>query len=191
MKISQVIIVEGKYDKIKVESVVDGLIVALDGYTVFSDAQKLSAIRRMAKERGVLILTDSDAAGFRLRSFIAGSLPKEQVFHAYIPDVMGKEKRKSAPSKEGKLGVEGMKTETLLEILAPFESTESKPSLGLCKADLYADGLCGAPGSEDRRRRFARLAGLPERIGANALLEFINACFDRAQYDQLLKASEL
>jgi len=191
MKISQVIIVEGKYDKIKLESIVEGLIVPLDGFSVFSDDQKLDAIRRMAAERGVLILTDPDAAGFKLRSFIAGALPKSQVFHAYIPDVKGKEKRKSMPSKEGKLGVEGIDTKTLTEILRPFECASPRPSLGLTKADLFADGLCGVPGSEERRRRFARAAGLPERIGANALLDFINACFGHEQYLRLLEQSAL
>lgn len=189
MKIPQVIIVEGKYDKIKLDSLVDALIVALDGFSVFSDEQKLSAIRRMAAQRGVLILTDSDAAGFRLRSFIAGALPKSQVFHAYIPDIYGKEARKTSPSKEGKLGVEGIPPQKLLEILAPFASEEVRPSLGLVKADLLRDGLCGVAGSEERRRRFARLAGLPERIGTNALLSFINACFSAEQYRELLEKS--
>jgi len=131
-------------------------------------------------------LTDSDAAGFKLRAFINGCIPKENVKHAYIPDVPGKEKRKPAPSKEGKLGVEGIDADMLEHILAPFASDRLPPLQSLTKADLYADGLAGKPDSAQKRRAFAAAAGLPARIGSNALLEFINAMLTKDQYQTLI-----
>lgn len=118
IKIKQAVIVEGKYDKIKLSTVLDTVIIQTDGFGIFKDKDKQRLIKRLAQTRGIVILTDSDSAGFKIRSFIGGSVPKDSVIHAYIPDVFGKERRKDAPSKEGKLGVEGINTETLLEALS-------------------------------------------------------------------------
>ncbi len=184
--INEILLVEGKYDKIKLQSVTDANIVTLDGFSVFSDEEKIIALRALAEKRGLLVLTDSDAAGFKLRAFINGRIPKEKVKHAYIPDVFGKEKRKQIASKEGKLGVEGIDTAVLTEILAPFAAEGLQPLQSLTKADLYADGLAGRPDSAQRRRAFAVAAGLPARIGSNALLEFINAMLTKEQYQKLI-----
>lgn len=184
--INEILLVEGKYDKIKLQSVTDANIVTLDGFSVFSDEEKITALRALAEKRGLLVLTDSDAAGFKLRAFINGRIPKEKVKHAYIPDVFGKEKRKQIASKEGKLGVEGIDTAVLTEILTPFAADSIEPLQSLTKADLYADGLVGRPDSAQRRRAFAVAAGLPARIGSNALLEFINAMLTKEQYQNLI-----
>jgi len=184
--INEIILVEGKYDKIKLQSVTDANIVTLDGFSVFTDDEKIDALRALADKRGLLVLTDSDAAGFKLRAFINGRIPKEKVKHAYIPDVFGKEKRKQTASKEGKLGVEGIDVSVLEEILAPFASDRIKPLQALTKADLFADGLVGRPDSAQKRRAFAIAAGLPARIGSNALLEFVNAMLSKEQYQTLI-----
>jgi len=184
--IKEILLVEGKYDKIKLQSVTDAKIITLDGFSVFTDDEKLIALRALADRFGLLVLTDSDAAGFKLRAFINARIPKEKVKHAYIPDVFGKEKRKQTPSKEGKLGVEGIGTAVLEEILAPFAADGIPPLQALTKADLYADGLVGKPASAQRRRVFAVSAGLPARIGSNALLEFINAMQTKEQYQALI-----
>jgi len=145
IKIKQAVIVEGKYDKIKLSTVLDTVIIQTDGFGIFKDKEKQKLIKRLAQTRGIVILTDSDSAGFKIRSFIGGSVPKDSVIHAYIPDVFGKERRKDAPSKEGKLGVEGIDTEILLEALnragVTCESTQEK-SRAVTVADLYEAGLC-------------------------------------------------
>ena len=185
--INEILLVEGKYDKIKLRSVTDAAIVTLDGFSVFTDGEKITALRTLADKRGLLVLTDSDAAGFKLRAFIHGRIPKEQVKHAYIPDIYGKEKRKQTISKEGKLGVEGIDTAVLKQILTPFAAEGIQPLQSLTKADLFADGLTGRPDSSQRRRAFAVAAGLPARIGSNALLEFINAMLTREQYVRMIE----
>ncbi|HOP12132.1 MAG TPA: DUF4093 domain-containing protein [Oscillospiraceae bacterium] len=184
--INEIILVEGKYDKIKLQSVTDANIVTLDGFSVFTDDEKIDALRSLADKRGLLVLTDSDAAGFKLRAFINGRIAKEKVKHAYIPDVFGKEKRKQVSSKEGKLGVEGISVSVLEEILTPFASDRIEPLQTLTKADLYADGLVGRPDSVQKRRAFTIAAGLPARIGSNALLEFVNAMLTKEQYQTLI-----
>ncbi|MCR4925700.1 MAG: toprim domain-containing protein, partial [Clostridiales bacterium] len=117
IKIKQAIIVEGKYDKIKLNSIIDAPIITTNGFSVFTDKEKQKLIRKLASERGIIILTDSDSAGFKIRSFFTGSIPKEQIINAYIPDIMGKERRKTVPSKEGKLGVEGVPAKVIVEAL--------------------------------------------------------------------------
>lgn len=186
--INEIVLVEGKYDKIKLQSVTDANIITLDGFSVFTDEEKIAALRALADQRGLLVLTDSDAAGFKLRAFINGRIPKEKVKHAYIPDVYGREKRKQIASKEGKLGVEGIDTAVLEEILMPFSVEYIAPLQTLTKADLYASGLTGRPDSAQRRRAFAVAAGLPARIGSNALLEFINAMLTKEQYAAIINS---
>ena len=193
-RIKEAIVVEGRYDKNTLSQVVDAAILETAGFGVFKDGEKLSLLRRIAQKQGLIILTDSDGAGFVIRNYLKGSIDPSLVKHAYIPDREGKERRKLTAGKEGKLGVEGMRPDVLLDALhragATFLGEDAPVSCArLTKADLFADGLCGVAGSEDRRRRFARAAGLPERISANALLDFINACFEREQYLRLLEES--
>ena len=147
-KVREVIVVEGRYDKNTLSQVVDATVVTLGGYAVFHDREKLAFLRRLAEKRGLIILTDSDGAGFLLRNYLKGALPKEQVKQAYIPDVKGKERRKRKGGKEGKLGVEGMSPAVLLEALrragATFEAElPAEPGEPLSKADLFALGLSG------------------------------------------------
>ncbi|MCI9120972.1 MAG: DUF4093 domain-containing protein [Oscillibacter sp.] len=191
-KVREVIVVEGRYDKNTLSQVVDATVVTLGGYAVFHDREKLAFLRRLAEKRGLIILTDSDGAGFLLRNYLKGALPKEQVKQAYIPDVKGKERRKRKGGKEGKLGVEGMSPAVLLEALrragATFEAElPAEPGEPLSKADLFALGLSGGEGSAERRRALCRRLDLPEHLTANALLEALNLLFRREELEALLE----
>ena len=192
--IKQAVIVEGKYDKIKLASLCDALVIETNGFQIFQDKERLGLIRRIAQKRGILILTDSDAAGFQIRSFLGGALPKDQVAHAYIPELFGKEKRKSKPSSEGKLGVEGVPGEAILQALkrAGAQLEESVPSKPITAADLYDDGLSGCEGSSERRARFLHALSLPRRLRGGALLQVLNALMDYEQYKKAVqKLNEL
>ena len=190
-RIREVIVVEGRYDKNTVSQVVDATVVTLGGFAVFNDKEKLAFLRRLAAERGLIILTDSDGAGFLLRNYLKGALPKDKVKHAYIPDVKGKERRKRKAGKEGKLGVEGMPPQLLLEALrragATFED-EAPPRAGeaLTKADLFALGLSGGKGSAEKRRTLLKRLGLPEHLTANGMLEALNLLFSREELEAVL-----
>lgn len=176
--IKEAVIVEGKYDKIKLSSVIDAVVIETNGFSIFNDRARMDLIRRLAEKRGILVLTDSDGAGFKIRHFIGGALPKGQVKHAYIPDIFGKEKRKEHASKEGKLGVEGVPKEAIIESLRRAgvlcEET-AEPERRITKADLFADGLAGGEGSAEKRRRLLEALGLPARLSANAMLDVLNA----------------
>ena len=187
IRIRQAVIVEGKYDQIRLSSLVDTVILTTEGFGVFKDKEKQKLLRRLAYERGLVVLTDSDSAGFVIRSFLNGIVEPQYITNVYIPDVFGKEKRKAAPSKEGKLGVEGMRTEQLLEAFrkagvtaetgdAPHERRE------VTKTDLYEDGLSGGQDSARKRRRLLRALDFPERMNANAMLKLINTCMTYAEY---------
>lgn len=187
IRIRQAVIVEGKYDQIRLSSLVDTVILTTEGFGVFKDKEKQKLLRRLAYERGLVVLTDSDSAGFVIRSFLNGIVEPQYITNVYIPDVFGKEKRKAAPSKEGKLGVEGMRTEQLLEAFrkagvtaetgdAPHERRE------VTKTDLFEDGLSGGQDSARKRRRLLRALDFPERMSANAMLKLINTCMTYAEY---------
>ena len=185
IKTDRIIIVEGKYDKIRLSSVIDGVILETDGFSVFNDKEKQELIRRLAVTKGLLILTDSDAAGFKIRSFIGGLVPPETVVHAYIPDVHGKEKRKSAPSKEGKLGVEGISQIVLVTSLRQagvFCEETPAPRRLVTKTDFYEDGLSGKAESQKLRQALLGRLDLPSRLSANALLQLINAFMTYDEY---------
>ena len=188
--IDEVIVVEGRYDKNTLSQLVDATIVETDGFGVFSNAEKLALLRRLADERGLVVLTDSDGAGFVIRNFLKGAIDPARVKHAYIPDVRGKEKRKARPGKEGKLGVEGMKPEVLLAALERAGvnalETQSVPAPRLTKAELYAFGLSGRPDSAARRAALLQKLGLPERLAPNALPDVLNALYSREQLLALL-----
>lgn len=180
ISVQEVIVVEGKYDVNNVKQVIDGIVITTDGFGVFHNQEKLQLIRRMADIRGVIILTDSDGAGFVIRNYLKGALPKERIKHAYIPDIYGKEKRKRVGSKEGKLGVEGMTPEVLKQILERAGANIDDASVDerkITKADLYLLGLSGTRDSASNRKLLLSGLNLPERLSSNALLDVINALF--------------
>ena len=186
-KIKEVIVVEGRYDKNTLSQIVDTVIVETGGFGVFSDKEKLELLRRMAEKRGLIILTDGDSAGFVIRNYLKGALSKEHVKHAYIPDIQGREKRKSSPSKEGKLGVEGMKPDVIITALkragATFEDTGmSVSSGGITKADMYLAGLTGTQGSAAKRQALIKKLDLPEKLSPNALLDVLNVLMSRDEF---------
>lgn len=196
-KIKEVIVVEGRYDKNTLSQVVDATVVTVGGFSVFNDKEKLAFLRRLAEERGLILLTDSDGAGFVIRNYLKGALPKEQVKQAYIPDVQGKERRKRHVGKEGKLGVEGMKPDVLLEALrrcgATFLDGEagSQPAKEpITKADLFALGLTGGPDSAAKRQKLLKKLALPEHLTANGMLEALNLLYDRDSLMQMLETEE-
>ena len=196
-KIREVIVVEGRYDKNTLSQVVDATVVTLGGFSVFNDKEKLAFLRRLARERGLIILTDSDGAGFVLRNYLKGALPKDRVKQAYIPDMAGKERRKRRPGKEGKLGVEGMRPEVLLEALrrcgATFEDESAQavpPEPPITKADLYALGLTGGPDSGEKRRALLRRLELPEHLTANGLLEALNLLYGRRAFLEQMETDD-
>jgi len=186
-KIREVSVVEGRYDKNTLRQVVDATVVETGGFGVFKDRERLALLRRLAAQRGLILLTDSDGAGFVIRNYLKGAIPKEQIKQAYIPDIYGKERRKTAPGKEGKLGVEGMRPEILLQALeragATFEDGESAPrgARPITKADLYELGLTGRADSAARRAELLRKLELPEHMTANALLEALNILYTREE----------
>ena len=188
-KIREVIVVEGRYDKNALLQVVDATVVETGGFGVFNDKERLAFFRRLAETRGLIVLTDSDGAGFVIRNYLKGALPKDQVKQAYVPDIYGKERRKQKAGKEGKLGVEGMRPEVLLEALrrcgATFEGAgNAAPRAAITKADMMEKGLVG-PNSEEKRRQLLRKLQLPGHMTANALLEALNLLMTREEFDAL------
>ena len=188
-KIKEVIVVEGRYDKNALSQVVDATVITLGGFSVFNDKEKLAFLRRLAEKQGLIVLTDSDGAGFVIRNYLKGALPKEQVKQAYIPDIYGKERRKRAPGKEGKLGVEGMKPDVLLSSLeragATFLDEESgaiQKKDPITKADLFALGLTGGQDSSAKRQALLRKLELPEHLTSNGLLEALNLLYSREDF---------
>ena len=179
-KLREALVVEGRYDKNSILQVIDGVVLETRGFRVFRDRELKALLRFYAETRGIIILTDSDSAGFLIRNHLKGVIPADRVKHAYIPDIPGKEKRKTQPSKEGKLGVEGMPPELLLDALrrsgATFEGETSADSSEkpLTKADLYALGLSGRADSAAKRKALALRLGFPERMTADALLDAVN-----------------
>ena len=186
IKVDRPVIVEGRYDKIRIASLIEGTVITTDGFGVFKNSEKKALIRRLASERGVIILTDSDGGGLVIRSYLNSVLPKDKIINLYIPAVKGREKRKKEDSKEGLLGVEGIDCDILRSVLAPFSSDKPVIRGGVTKADFYRDGLSGREGSAEKRKKLCRTAGLPENIGANALREAVNLLYDREGYEKLL-----
>ena len=210
VKIREAIVVEGRYDKNTLAQTVDAPIITLGGFGVFNDREKLAFLRRLAEKRGLIVLTDSDGAGFVIRNYLKGALPGDQVKQAYIPDIRGKERRKRRPGREGKLGVEGMSPAVLLEVLrragATFEDagpekisgeqaagtaeTKKAEAKKLSKADLFALGLSGGTGSAVRRQALLKRLELPEHLNANGLLEALNLLYSREELEAALAALE-
>ena len=188
-KVKEVIVVEGSYDKNALLQVVDAVIVETGGFSVFNNGEKLALLRRLAQKRGLILLTDSDGAGFVIRRYLKGAIPPEQIKQAYIPDVAGKERRKRKAGKEGKLGVEGMTPAVLLDTLrragATFEGEENTaPDAHITKADLLDKGLIG-PHSAEKRQALLKKLDLPAHLTPNAMLEAFNLLLTQAEFDAL------
>ena len=197
LRIREAIVVEGRYDKNTLSQMVDTVIVETSGFGIFKDKERLALLRRLAEKRGLIVLTDPDGAGFVIRSHLKGSIPPEQVKHAYVPDVYGKERRKRQGGKEGKLGVEGMRPEVLEAALrragATFldETGEAAPKRqAITKADLMALGLSGGPGAAERRKELLHRLELPERLSPNALLEVLNALFALGELEDTVRGAD-
>ncbi len=192
IKVSEVIVVEGRYDKNTLSQIIDATIIETCGFGIFSDKEKLKLLRRLAETRGLVILTDSDGAGFVIRNHLKGAINPKYIKHAYIPDLYGKEKRKSSPSKEGKLGVEGMSREVIINALERagvsfYDSAEVSAREQISKADLYEYGLTGGKESGQRRLELIRQLELPERLSPTALLEVLNVLMSRSEFVELIE----
>lgn len=187
IKLTEAVIVEGKYDKIKLSNILDAFIIETNGFAIFKDKSKLSFIKKLAKERGIIILTDSDHAGFMIRNYISSGVPKEQIKNVYIPDVFGKEKRKDIPSKEGKLGVEGMTKEVILASLekAGVSSTSSVCDNPITTVDFYDLGLTGGANSKAKRKAVCKALDLPEFLSTSSLISCINNFMTKEEFFDL------
>ena len=194
IKVDKIIVVEGKYDKIKLSSIIDGVIVETEGFGIFKNKDKQKLIRTLAEKKGLVILTDSDSAGFMIRSFISSIVPNEFITNAYIPDVYGKEKRKESASKEGKLGVEGVSPEIIKEALVKAgvvcEISHSSCVNKVSNIDLFEDGLNGASDSKHRRLQLLKHLGLPERLNTKGLLGVINTIMTYDEYKIAVEESK-
>ena len=184
------IVVEGKYDKIKLSSLIDVTIIETNGFTIFKDKDKLEMLRVLAKKTGIIVLTDSDSAGFKIRNYIRSAIAEGEIIHVYIPDVYGKERRKIAPSKEGKLGVEGIDVKTLKECFEKagvFAEVSDKRKEEISKVDLYFLGLSGRDKSSENRKKLLKKLNFPELISTKALLPILNTLFDREEFIALMQ----
>ena len=195
LHIKEAIVVEGRYDKNTLSQLVDGIILETSGFGIFKDEQQLRLLRRIARERGLIVLTDSDGAGFVIRNFLKGAIDPALIKHAYVPDRYGKERRKRQPGKEGKLGVEGMPPQVLEQALRQAGATflddpgeGEHPRRQITKGDLFAAGLSGTPDSAARRKELLERLDLPEHLTANALLEALNVFYG---YDALAELGVL
>ena len=182
VKIKEAIVVEGRYDKNTLSQIVDAPIFETGGFRIFKDKEQMALLRRVAQTRGLIVFTDADGAGFLIRNHLKSAIDARHLKHAYTPDVMGKERRKSAPGKEGKLGVEGMSREIILEALVKAGATvageEASAVSPITKQDLMALGLSGGPDSSRNRLRLLKKLGLPEHMSANAMLQALSLLYD-------------
>lgn len=188
IKISQAIVVEGRYDKNTLSQIVDAPIFETSGFHIMKDKATQALLRRVAMERGLIVFTDSDGGGFVIRNFLKQIIPAQYLFHAYIPDIYGKEKRKSAPGKEGKLGLEGMSREVILNALencgANFHPNEKQP---ITKQHLFALGLSGQANSSILRKQLLKKLELPEHMSANAMLQALDVLYSPEELEKIVK----
>lgn len=190
IKIKQAIIVEGKYDKITLSTLVDAVIIPTNGFSIYKDEEKKALIRSLAEKTGIIILTDSDSAGFKIRSHLRNIVKKGEIINVYIPDIFGKERRKAHPSKQGKLGVEGMSHKVLLEAFqkAGVFADETVPKNNpITKADLMDLSLIGCDNAAEKRAALQKSLGLPELLSANMLIEIINVMYTREEFLDMIK----
>ena len=192
LKIREAIVVEGRYDKNTLSQIVDAPILETSGFGIFKDREQMALLRQVAQRRGLIVFTDSDGAGFVIRNHLKSAIPGKFLKHAYIPDIPGKEKRKSAPGKEGKLGVEGVSPEILLEALrkagATIEGEKSVPERGITKQDLMALGLSGSADASTRRSVLLQKLKLPERMSTNAMLQALNLLYTPEELRNIMES---
>jgi len=190
IKINEAVIVEGKYDKIKLSSIIDGLIIETRGFRIFRNKEQMEMIRRLADKRGILVFSDSDSAGFLIRNYLSGAVSPDKIKHAYIPDIFGKEGRKEKPSKEGKLGVEGVPVQAIVDALrrAGVTCSEDEAPAGrkIAKTDLYLAGLSGGENSAQKRRTFLKELALPEHLAVNSMVGVLNSIMTYDEFCSLI-----
>jgi ribonuclease M5 len=193
IKLREAVIVEGKYDKIKLSSVIDGLIIETHGFQIFKDKSQMDMIRKLADTRGILVLTDSDSAGFIIRNYLNGAIDPAKIKHAYIPDILGKERRKEKASKEGKLGVEGMPVKEIVAalnragVLCEDDSKQPANQRQITKTDLYEFGLSGGADSSQKRKRLLQELNLPEHLAPNSLVKVLNSIMSYEEFCQTVQ----
>ena len=191
VKIKEAIVVEGRYDKNTLSQIVDAPILQTNGFGIMNDKAQLELLRTVAAKRGLIVFTDSDGAGFVIRNYLKSAIPDEYLKHAYIPDVLGKERRKDAPGKEGKLGVEGMTPAIILESLRKAGATMEGefpvlPANEVTKADMFLMGLSGGPDSKQKRLALMKMLELPEHMSSNALLQTLNLLYTKEEVIKLV-----
>ena len=193
IKIDIPIIVEGKYDLIKLRSLIDGTIIKTDGFGIFKSNEVKKHIQRLAEKQGIIIFTDSDSAGLVIRNHLKSITPSDKLFHIYPPQIQGKERRKNAPSKEGYLGVEGLSADVIRSLFAPFETKDGiqrEQKKEITKIDFFEDGLTGNENSAQKRKKLLKKLSLPDNLSANALLETLNFLYDYEFYKETIKQIE-
>lgn len=195
IKIREAIVVEGRYDKNTLSQIIDAPVLETSGFGIMKDKQQLALLRRVAASRGLIVFTDSDGAGFVIRNYLKGAIPAAQLKHAYIPDIFGKERRKSAPGKEGKLGVEGMQPDVIVDALrkagATIEGESAVRTAGdITKQDLMELGLSGGPNSREKRLALLKKLDLPEHTSSNAMLQALNLLLNLDQLKELVGVSD-
>lgn len=195
VKIQQAIVVEGRYDKNTLSQIIDAPILQTNGFGIMKDKQQLQLLRRVARSRGLIVFTDSDGAGFVIRNFLKSAIEPQYLLHAYIPDIAGKEKRKSAPGKEGKLGVEGMTPDVIIECLRRAGATvlgdeTTEPGKQITKQDLMELGLSGGSNSSILRGKLLKKLDFPEHMSANAMLQALNVLYTPEQLQRIVSEIE-
>ena len=185
LHIEQAVIVEGKYDKIKLSSILDAVIITTNGFSVMKNKEKLEIISFYAQNKGIIILTDSDSAGFKIRNYLKGAIKNGKIINVYVPDIFGKEKRKAAPSKEGKLGVEGIDKEIILDafkkagVISYDKDADNDP---ITRIDLYECGLSGGENSSEKRKVLLQQLGMPQLLTTTGMLEILNTMMSRSEF---------
>ena len=195
IKITEAIVVEGRYDKNTLSQIVDAPIIETSGFGIMRDKAQLDFIRKVAQKRGIIVFTDSDGAGFVIRNFLKGAIPSSQLKHAYIPDIAGKERRKATAGKEGKLGVEGMTPEVIIACLrragASIEGETIRKETAITKQDLMELGLSGGADSKSRRLQLLQKLQLPEHMSSNALLQALNLLYTKQELEAVLADGDI
>ena len=194
IRIKEAIVVEGRYDKNTLSQIVDAPILQTNGFGIFRDKAQMDLLRKVAENRGLIVFTDADGAGFVIRNHIKSAIPGKYLKHAYTPDILGKERRKATPGKEGKLGVEGMRPEIILDALrkagAIIEGEEAAPRNQINKQDLIELGLSGGADASAKRLALLKKLGLPERMSANAMLQALNLLYSLEELTAMLYETE-
>lgn len=186
IRVNRAVIVEGKYDKIKLSNIIDGLIIPTNGFSVFKDKALLDLIKKVAAESGLMIITDSDDAGMQIRTYLANTVGTNNVINVYMPKIEGKERRKITPSASGTVGVEGTPDEIIRERIKAVENVKKSNGDLITKTDLYFAGLSGSQGSYFRRKSFESFLGLPDNLSANYLLEYLNFTYTKDEFSEVL-----